>query len=263
MSTTVEDGAARSHVLQDLGWGVSRVGDEMHGSAEVFPEMYVPGTEHLRVSILAAWADVLAGHLAIYSVGPRVPVTLELDVHLFDPAPGTGTVHGVARAVKVGRTVFVARVEFRRDDGAVIGFAGLSFMAAPDARLTIDIPTDGSALIGDGPRLSVPFAERAGCERTEPGVAVLGHSDEVLNASNTMNGGLIALAVEEAALSRTPSTTLSSLALRYLQPARVGPAVATAVVRHGLGEVEVRDAGNDNRLCVVATSRIFGTGSAT
>ncbi len=113
-------------------------------------------------------------------------------------------------------------------------------------------------MLPEGNRLSMPFAERAGCERVAPGKAHLGHADDRLNASNTINGGLIALAVEEAILSLSPGTTLSSLALRYLQPARVGPVVAEAEVREGLGQVEVRDAGNENRLCVVATSRNFG-----
>ena len=64
----------------------------LRASAPVTPRCTCPEPSHLRMSILAAWADVLAGHLAIYSVGPRVPVTLELDVHLFAPAPGAG--HG-------------------------------------------------------------------------------------------------------------------------------------------------------------------------
>jgi hypothetical protein len=100
----------------------------------------------------------------------------------------------------------------------------------------------------------MPFAERAGCERRAPGVAALAYSDEVLNASNTINGGLIALTAEEAVLSLSPpGATLASLDLRYLQPARVG----TAEVRHGLGRVEVCDEGNENRLCVAATARTF------
>jgi acyl-coenzyme A thioesterase PaaI-like protein len=261
MTTAVEDAvpSERRHVLQDLGWQVTRTEDIMQGSARVFPEMHVPGTEHLRLSILAAWADVLAGHLAIYSVGPRVPVTLELDVHLFGPAPTAGTIAGVAKAVKVGRSIFVARVDFTAGEGEPIGFGGLSFMAAPDERLTINIPTTTGQLMPEGNRLSVPFAERAGCERVSPGVAQRGHAHDRLNASNTINGGLIALAVEEAVLSLSPGGTLSSLALHYLQPARVGPVVAEADVRAGLAQVEVRDAGNDNRLCVVATSRTFGT----
>jgi acyl-coenzyme A thioesterase PaaI-like protein len=246
------------HVLQDLGWTVNRREDSMHGAARVYPEMHVPGTEHLRMSILAAWADVLAGHLAISSVGPRVPVTLELDVHLFAPAPTSGTVSGVAKAVKIGRSVFVARVDFTAGEGEPIGFAGLSFMAAPDERLTITMPnTAGPQLMPEGNRLSMPFAERAGCERAAPGTARLGHAQDRLNASNTINGGLIALAAEEALLSLSPGDTLSSLALRYLQPARIGPVVAEAEVHDGLGQVEVHDAGNENRLCVVATSRTF------
>ena len=180
MTTAVEDAvpSERRHVLQDLGWTVTRAEDTMQGSARVYPEMHVPGTDHLRMSILAAWADVLAGHLAIYSVGPRVPVTLELDVHLFAPAPTSGTVSGVAKAVKVGRSVFVARVDFTAGEGEPIGFAGLSFMAAPDERLTINVPTTAGQVMPEGNRLSMPFAERAGCERVAPGVAQLGHADD-------------------------------------------------------------------------------------
>jgi acyl-coenzyme A thioesterase PaaI-like protein len=229
----------------------------MRGSGLITPEMHVPGTGHLRLSILALWADILGGYLAVRSVGPRVPVTLDLDLHLPRPAPAAGAITGTARAEKIGRSVFVARVDFTADDGSAVGFAGLSFMAAPDKRLTIALPTDGGQPLADAPTLSAPFAERVGCERIGPGITRLFRSDEVLNASNTINGGLLALMAEEAALSLSPGATLSSLGLRYLQPARVGPAVAEASVSDGLGRVEVRDAGNENRLCVVATSRTF------
>jgi acyl dehydratase len=101
----------------------------------------------------------------------------------------------------------------------------------------------------------VPLAERAGCERRGPGVAVLPRTDDGRNSSKTLNGGLIALAVEEAVLSLTPGATLSSLAMRYLRPVRVGPAVATETMRAGVGQVEVRDTGSDDRLAVVATTR--------
>ncbi len=263
MTTTVEGeeaASARRHVLQELGWEVTPAQDAdggMTGSAVVFPEMHSPGTPHLRTSILAAWADVLAGYLAVATVGPRVPVTLELDVHLYRPAPSAGVVRGAGRVIKSGRSVFVAGVDFFTDEDEHFGFAAASFMASPDERLTIPPLGGGRSPLATGTRLTVPFAERAGCERRGPGVAVLAYSDEVLNASNTINGGLIALAAEEAVLSLTPDTSLASLDLRYLQPARVGPAVATAEVRHGLGRIEVRDEGNENRLCVAATARTF------
>jgi len=251
----------RRHVLRDLGWTVTRADGELEGALTVVPEMHVPGTAHLRTSILAAWADVLAGLLAVDSIAPRVPVTLELDVQLYAPAPASGTVLGKGRMHKAGRSVLVAGAEFQRDDGTPLAFAAASFMAAPDETMRISTPTSADGLLPPGGRLDVPFAVRAGCERRAPGEAVLPHSDEVLNASNTINGGLIALAAEEAALSLSPGATLSSLGLRYLQPARVGPVVARAEVRRGLGRIEVRDQGNDNRLCVMATSRTF-SGSA-
>jgi acyl-coenzyme A thioesterase PaaI-like protein len=110
------------------------------------------------------------------------------------------------------------------------------------------------------PTLRIPFAERARCEQRDTGVAVVPKTDDGVNASNTLNGGLIALAIEEAALSTSPGALLSSLVMHYLQPVRVGPAVATADVHDGLGRVEVRDAGGDGRLAVVATTRTFTAG---
>jgi acyl-coenzyme A thioesterase PaaI-like protein len=250
--------AARRHVLQDLGWHVVRTDEGLRGSGTVTAEMHVPGTGHLRTSILAVWADVLAGHLAVDTISPRVPVTLELDVHLYRPAPSDGLVRGSGQIVKAGRSVFVASVDFDTGKGEPVGFAAATFVPAPDTRLTIQVPKNWDQQPPSGPQLTVPFAERAGCERVAPGVAALSASDEKLNASNTLNGGLIALTVEEALLSLLPGASVSSLDMRYLQPARVGPVVARAEVRDGLGRVEVRDEGNENRLCVVATSRFFG-----
>jgi acyl-coenzyme A thioesterase PaaI-like protein len=248
----------RRHVLQELGFEVTRAGAELRGSASVVPEMLVPGTPHLRTSILAAWADILTGILAVDAFAPRVPVTLELDVHLFRPAPGEGAITGVGRIVKSGRSVFVAAVEFALDDGAPFCFGSASFMTAHDRTITMTMPTSVDRILPPSARLTIPYADRAGCERRAPGQAVFPRSAESLNASNTVNGGLIALGVEEAALSLSPGATLSSLALRYLQPVRYGPVVAEAEVRDGLGRIEVHDAGNESRLCVVASSRTFG-----
>jgi acyl-coenzyme A thioesterase PaaI-like protein len=263
-----EDRPATRHILRELGFSMVRAGDELHGRARLTPEMWVPATSSLRTSILAAWTDHAAGLLAVDVLAPRVPVTLELDVHLHQPAPGTGTVHAVARAVKAGRSVVVLTVDFTGDAGEPLAMGTGSFMAAPDPELLM--PPEHLALAlalsdddsvdddGAGRRLAVPLAERAGCERRAPGLAVIPRTEDGLNSSNTLNGGLVALAVEEAALSLTPGTTLSSMAMRYLRPVRIGPAVAQASVRAGLGRVEVRDAGSADRLAVVATTRAFG-----
>lgn len=255
--STLADGHARRHVLRELGFAVSRVGDELHGTAPIVPEMLVPGTDCLRTSILATWTDTVAGLLVVDVVQPRVPVTLELDVHLYEPARHWATVRVVGRLAKVGRSVVVPTIELTDEHGTVLGFGSASFMVSPDpalrmpATFSVERPLDG------GGRLRQPLAERVGIEHPRPGVAVLPHSVEGLNASNTMNGGLLALAVEEAARSLTPDATIQSMALRYVQPVRIGPAVATAEVRHGLGRVEVVDAGNDDRVAVLATTRVF------
>lgn len=255
---TMPDPAANGHVLSELGFAVRRDSDGLSGSATVAPEMHAPGTTCLRTSIIATWVDTLAGLLTVDAVAPAVPVTVELDVHLYQRAPASGVVRAVARTVKQGRSVFVAGVEVSAGSGQPLATGGASFMISPDptvrlpSRLSVDaMPT--------GPRLAVPLAERAGCERRAPGVAVLPRSEDGLNSSNTVNGGLIALAAEEAVLSLEPGRTLCSLGLRYLQPVRVGPLVATARVHNGLATVELRDEGADHRLSVVASARTFGS----
>jgi acyl-coenzyme A thioesterase PaaI-like protein len=248
-------------VVRELGFTLRRERDEFHGTAAVVPEMWVPGTRTLRASILAVWADVAAGHHAMDLLQPRVPVTLELDVHVYAPDHECSEVQAVARSVKAGRSVVVAEVAFADERGEPLAVATASFMAAPDPALTL-LPEHLEAVMkepAEPPRLTVPFAERARCERQGPGVAIVHHADDALNASNTLNGGLLALAVEEAALSCTPGTTLASLAMRYLRPVRTGPAIARADVHHGLGRVEVRDAGDGDRLAVAATTRAFAS----
>jgi len=246
----------RSHLIQELGFAVRQDGDVLRGTASVTPYMHGPGTACLRASILASWADMLCGLLSMRAFADRVSVTLELDVHLYRPAPGSGIVTAVGRQVKAGRSVFAGEVEFADADGEPFGFSSGSFMVAPDT--TLRPPQLTSLDITPwAPPLSMPLAERADCKRLEPGMAVLHKSEDGLNSAKTVHGGLLALAAEEAVLSLCPGRTLSSLALRYLHPVRVGPAVATASVADGLGRVELRDAGSGDRLAVTATARVF------
>lgn len=245
------------HIMRDLGFVLSGTSKEMRGSGHVIPEMWVPGTEALRTSILAAWADIAAGYIAVGLFDPGVPVTLDLDVHLHRPAVGIAEVTMMARIEKSGRSVSVLSIDIA-GDGEEIGFGHATFMAAPNPSLRMPtVVSDDGLLRSHPPGLDVPFAERAGCERLAPGLASIGLRPDGLNASGTLNGGLLALVVEEAALSGGPGGTLASLSMRYAQPVRVGPAVARADVRDGLASVVVRDEGRDDRLAVIATTRSF------
>ena len=243
------------HIMRDLGFDVQEVGAEMHGSGHVIPEMWVPGSEELRLSILASWADMVAGYLSIGLFDPGVPVTLDLDVHVHRRPTRLEEVRMVGRTQKSGRSVSVLSIDIEAD-GAPLGFSHATFMAAPNPNLKMPtVVRDDGLLRPHPPRLAMPFAARAGCERQGAGRASIPLRPDGLNASGTLNGGLLALVVEEAALSAAPGTTLSSLSMRYAQPVRVGPAVAMAEVRDGLGSIVVRDAGRHDRLAVIATTR--------
>ncbi|HVC69342.1 MAG TPA: hotdog domain-containing protein [Acidimicrobiales bacterium] len=256
MTEPDDGGRAPKHILNELGFGVRSTEEGLEGSASIIPEMHVPGMANLRTSVLAVWADMVTGLLAAKHMVDRVPVTLELDIHLYRPAPSSGMVRATGRSVKKGRTVFVASVDFADDDGDVFAFGSASFMAVHDPTvrlpdvLSFDLPAPTQTL-------SVPLADRARCRRVEPGVVVLERSEDGLNAANTINGGLIALAVEEAAVSGSPGHTLSALDVRFLQPVRNGPVMAQARTHQGLCQVEVHDHGSHDRLAAIATTRLF------
>lgn len=249
----------RRHMLSEVGWNVwfDETDGALHGEAEIIPQLLIPGQSHLRTSMLAAWADHLMGLLATRSMAPRVPVTLELDVHLYAPAPGAGVVRGVAEVVKDGRSVFVAKVRFLTGDGVCFAVGAGSFMLAadPNVRLPSFISLDVREHLPA--TLKTGIAERAECVRQSPGVAVMPRREDGVNASKTVHGGLLAVVAEEAVLSLAPESSLSSLSLRYLRPLRVGPVVATARMQAGLADLELVDAGSGDRLSVAGTARVF------
>jgi acyl-coenzyme A thioesterase PaaI-like protein len=254
---TEDDKRTGKHMLTELGFTVRRAGDQLHGAAEITPPMHVPGTGRLRTSVLAVWSDMLGGLLSLPAMAPRVTVTLDLDVHLHRPSPGSGMVRAVGYPVKAGRSVFVAGIDFFDDADEPFGFSTATFMVPPGAE-AFSLPERTS--VGrprNTVRLSVPLAERAGCARTEAGVASMPVSPDGLNAIGTMHGGLVALVAEEAALSLAPGETLSSIDVRYLRPVRTGPGVARARAQGGLSRVEVHDTG-DGKLAALVTTRTFG-----
>ena len=122
--------------LAELGLVIDEVDDELHGRADVVANMWAPGTESLRASILVTWADTILGLLAVRALAPRVPVTLELDIHLFESICGTPTIELIARVTKLGSTVQVVSVDIR-SNGERAGFGHSLFMASPDPRVSM------------------------------------------------------------------------------------------------------------------------------
>jgi acyl-coenzyme A thioesterase PaaI-like protein len=246
------------HPLAELGLVVQRRDDGLRGTAATNGMMLVPGTSVLRMSILAAWADTVLGLLAIDSIAPRVPVTLELDVHLAEPAAGIDEVVIDGRVAKAGSSVVTSMIEFSDASGHRFGVGHSMFMANPDDRMRM--PAGDWALNRLGSRrgtLTSPFAQRVGCRRIRDGVASIEFDESLGNQSQTMNGGILALAVEEAALSADdPGATLASMTLRFVRPMRTGPAVARADLQRGLADVSVQDEAT-GALAILATTRSF------
>ena len=249
--------------MRELGFDVAPVDGGMHGTGPRHARRCgAPVRAVVRTSILAAWVDIVCGHAAIGLFDPGVPVTLDLDVHLHRPPVGCEEVEMHANVQKAGRSVSVLSVDIVDGGGEALGFGHATFMAAPNPSLrmpTIVRDAGAAAAARSQPRRCRTPSGRA-CERVGAGIASIPMRPDGLNASGTLNGGLLALAVEEAALSAAPGTTLASLAMRFVRPVRVGPAIAQAEVRDGLGNVVVRDQGRDDQLAVIATARTFGAG---
>lgn len=256
---TVADEVEDASAFAEIGMAIEAVGDEMHGWFDVVPELCGPGTTSLRASVAASVADAVLGFHAIRALTPRLPVTLELDVHLFDEITGVPRVHGRSRVVKAGQSVVVTSMDFRDDRDRLVGFGSGSFMAIPNPEFTAPPIDDVLARFAQPlGRLTVPLAERIGCVRTGPGSAVLPCSPIVHNGSKAINGGLLSVAVEEAALAGDPAATrVESLHIRFLRAIRVGPAVVTADVHHGMARVEVVD-GSCGAVAAIATTRSGG-----
>ena len=155
----------------------------------------------LRTSVIVTWADVVTGSVAGSMITERIPLTLDLEVQVHEPARLGDRMVIEAAPLKAGRTVAVAEARVRNEDtGAPIAYAIATFFASPNPA---HVFPDGFPDLGDMPVgfLPEPVADRAGITIVEPGVAEVPHRGKNLNASNAIQGGIVSLAAEEAVRS--------------------------------------------------------------
>jgi acyl-coenzyme A thioesterase PaaI-like protein len=225
------------------------------GHSEVVPEACVPGTSILRTSVIGTWADVITGIIAGYAIDPRIPLTLDLEVHILNPARVGTRIISEATPVKVGRTVTVCEATFRDEQsGEPLAVSICSFIASPDPSHVF--PGGFPLLEWMDQRLTQPLAERIGSRTIAPGMVEVPHRPDGLNASGAIQGGLLAFAAEEAALSMSERTEIvESLNLRYLRPFSAGPARAVATGTGVASIVRLTDVGA-GKLGAIATVRL-------
>jgi acyl-coenzyme A thioesterase PaaI-like protein len=241
------------HIIAELGLRLDHRDGRHRGRGEVLAEACAPGTDVLRTSVLATWADVLTGGAAGDAVAPRIPLTLDLEIQVVAPVR-LGTVVDVeATTVKAGRTVVVTEASFRdATTGRLLAVCFASFMPSADPAAVFP---DGFPKGQFEGRLSVPLAERIGSSVVSPGVVEIPHRPDGLNAVGAIQGGLLAFAAEEAAASLAEEPVVAeSIVVRYLRPFLVGPARATATGKDGVSVVSITDVGA-GKLGLVATVR--------
>jgi len=244
-------------IISELGMGIEYGDGVIRGRAEVQKHACVPGSGVVRTSVLATWADVVTGVIAAHTINPRIPLTLDLEVQVQQQVMAGTPIVAEAAALKVGRTIMVCEARFRHEEtGAPLAAALGSFIASPNPDHVFEGGFPSVRAIAT--RLSEPFADRAACTVVEHGTAEVPHQPGNLNSSGGIQGGILALAAEEAAASLCDKPTpLASINLRYLRPFTVGPARAVAEGDSHSAIVRVTDAGT-HKLGAIVTTRSHG-----
>ncbi len=236
-----------------------------HGRATINEYlMAAPGWP--SVSVLLTYADVLIGVAASTRTSPRISVTASLSVYLTGPLEGGGAIEMPCHLTKSGRTVTVGETEILTDDGRPLGVAIGTFQASPRPQDTLSPRmTQGHRM----ERIESPhptLADHVGLEVVEPGLTRIGLRPDLLNGTQSLQGGLVALLAEAAAQSaatadRATAAVVEGIEVHYLAAARVGPIQARAErVGPDLYRVTAHDTGMDDRIVclVVARTREVG-----
>ncbi len=236
-----------------FGFDVADNDVDMVGDATITDALRYPGSGLPRASVLATIADCMVGIPACLSTAPKLAVTLDIAVH--NVATHCGDRLEIAgEIVKQGRSTVSGEVRFRdAKTKSLVAHSFVTLMASPRPQdlapqLLRSMRTTGS--------MTSSFPDLVGVRTVAPGVAEIELVAFVMQASQSLQGGLFGLLAEVAAESLTSAPVLD-LDIRYLSAVRVGPGRATAtLLGDDLVRVEVRDGGNDNRLASLILVRV-------
>jgi acyl-coenzyme A thioesterase PaaI-like protein len=242
-----------------------RAADEtMSTWIELRPDL-VDASGAALVAVIAYLVDSSVGMAAGFAALPQWVVTADIDLHLVAPAT-TGPLRADSRVIRAGtRQVLADCTVYDEGAGTVVATATANHsVLSPERAAPMSVPPPDVIFrhhrAGEqGPSSRPPLLERYGV-RPVPGVVGAAEVDITGPARNPwgiLHGSLFALVVEAAMASAQPRARIDDLIVRFVAPARVGPARALATYVGGnLWRIDVRDVGNDDRVCATSFARV-------
>jgi len=211
-----------------------------------------PGVQHhgvTRASVLTFAVDALSGLLMD---GDPDLWTFTTDLTLrMRAVPSPEVVTATHTVLREGRRSVTCAVELTAE-GRHVASSSIGFARVPvrpgDPPKPVVPPELAPEIFSGLPMLSAPLRPEAGVVALEPpGVVEMAVTPDVVNPAGTLQGAMVALAVEaaaedfEAARSGT-DVVVVDLDVRFLAPARVGPVRSSvrALGESPFGPVEVR-----------------------
>ncbi len=229
-------------------------GDVARARCEVQPAFFKPGTDRIRMGVLATLVDMVAGSPAHAIINP----TIDLRVSLLDRAPTSGVIELVCDPVKVGQRLFIGETLLHTGDPSrpfarsVCTFLNRHLDVARDRHSKFPSTDLGSPSYDESLQLREPV----------PGTFEMELHEVVRNGANgTVQGGAQALMAElagERALADEGEYEVVDLEIRYLNKVRTGPVLATGEVIPGpldgtCVRVPLIEPGPDGRIVALAT----------
>jgi acyl-coenzyme A thioesterase PaaI-like protein len=215
------------------------------------------------VAVIAYLVDSSVGMAAGFAALPQWVVTADIDLHLVARAT-TGPLRADSRVVRAGtRQVLADCTVYDEGSGAVVATATANHsVLSPERAAPMSVPPPDEIFrhqrAGEqGPR--PPLLERYGVHPVAGvvGAAELDITGPARNPWGILHGSLFALVVEAAMASAQPRERIDDLIVRFVAPARVGPARALAThVDGNLWRIDVRDVGKDDRVCATSFARV-------
>jgi acyl-coenzyme A thioesterase PaaI-like protein len=193
-------------------------GDEVHATMDVQPGHLRPGTDRVRLGVLATMVDIVGGSPAFGILNP----TVDLRVTLTERAPSSGKIEFVCRPVRIGRRLFVSETIAHAGDESEPFLRGISTFV----NRVLENHAHDEIMPPGGPTGFDNYDELLEIREPTPGVYEIDNHPVIGNPhSGTMIGGAQALLAEilaERVIEQDVGRPHEAydLDIRYLNPLR-------------------------------------------